>query len=157
LAHHAHNAGQDSNPMRLRILIATAIIATLLANPCQAAIRIEDDLGGPLGDYILRYSNVVQSGEKVIIDGRCYSACTTVIGLVPPKSICVTPRARLGFHAALIRDHWGRLVVDPDATRLLFNIYPKLIRDWVVFNGGLDARMIYIGGDDLAKLYAWCR
>jgi hypothetical protein len=143
--------------MRLRFLITFAIFATVLANPCQAAIRIEDDLGGPLGDYILRYSNVGQSGEKVIIDGRCYSACTTVIGLVPPKSICVTPRARLGFHAALIADRWGRMVVDPGATRLIFSMYPKPIRDWLEFNGGLDARMIYIGGDDLAKLYAWCR
>ena len=142
--------------MRLRILIATAIIATLLANPCQAAIRIEDDLGGPLGDYILRYSNVGQSGEKVIIDGRCYSACTTVIGLVPPKSICVTPRAQLGFHAALIRNLWGRLIVDPDATLLMFNMFPRPIRDWIAFNGGLNARMIYIGSRYLAKLYAWC-
>jgi hypothetical protein len=156
LAHHAHNGSQGSNPMRLRIL-AFAIFATLLANPCQAVVRIEDDLGGRLGDYILRYANMGQSGEKVIIDGRCYSACTTVIGLVPPKSICVTPRARLGFHAALIADRWGRLVVDANATRLIFDMYPKPIRDWLEFNGGLDTRIIYIGGNDLAKLYAWCR
>jgi hypothetical protein len=114
-------------------------------------------LGGRLGDHILRYSNVVRSGEKVIIDGRCYSACTTVIGLVPPKNICVTPRARLGFHAALMPNHWGRLVVDPGATRLMFSMYPKPIQAWLAFNGGLDTRMIYISNDDLAKLYAWCR
>jgi len=143
--------------MRLHILIAFAILTTFLTSPCEAAIRIEDDLGGSLGDYILRYSNVSQSGEKVIIDGRCYSACTTLIGLVPSKSICVTPRARLGFHAALTRNHWGRLVVDRDATRLIISMYPKPIRDWVAVNGGLDARMIYIGSNDLAKLYAWCR
>jgi hypothetical protein len=142
--------------MRLRNLIAFAIFALPLANPCRAAIRIEDDLGGRLGDYILRYSNAGQSGKKIIIDGRCYSACTTVIGLVLPKSICVTPRAQLGFHAALIPNQWGRLVVDQQATRLMFSMYPKPIRDWLAFNGGLDTRMIYISGGDLAKLYAWC-
>ena len=142
--------------MRLCTL-AFAIFAILLANPCEAAIRIGDDMGGRLGDYILRYSNAGQSGEEVIIDGRCYSACTTVIGLVPPKRICVTPRARLGFHAASIRDRWGRRVIDPEATRLIFNMYPKPVQDWLALNGGLDVRMIYITGDQLAGLYARCR
>jgi hypothetical protein len=114
-------------------------------------------LGGPLGDYILRFSNVSRSGEQIVIDGRCYSACTTVIGLVPTKRICVTPRAVLGFHAALAPDNRGGLVVDPDATRVMYDIYPKRIRDWLKINGGLDARMIYLSGADLAKLYARCR
>ena len=142
--------------MKLRFLPAFAIFALLLINPCRAAIRITDDLGGSLGDYILRYSGVSQSGEKVIIDGRCYSACTTVIALVPAKSICVTPRARLGFHAALMPNQWGILVVNPGATRLMFSMYPKPIRDWLDFNGGLDRRMIYIESKYLAKLYARC-
>jgi len=157
LAHQMHNDSRDKIPMRPHILIAFTILSVFLMKPCEAAIRIENDLGGPLGNYILRYSNVGQSGERVIIDGRCYSACTTVIGLVPPKSICVTPRAKLGFHAALIRNHWGRLIVDPDATPLMFNMFPRPIRDWIAFNGGLNARMIYIGSRYLAKLYAWCR
>ena len=142
--------------MRLRKQIACVLFAIFLTNTCEAAIRIQDDSGGPLGDYILRFSNVSRSGEQIVIDGRCYSACTTVIGLVPTKRICVTPRAVLGFHAALAPDHWGRLVVDPDATRLMYDIYPKRIRDWLKINGGLDARMIYLSGADLAKLYARC-
>jgi hypothetical protein len=144
--------------MRLRKQIAFALLATLLANTCEAAIRIEDDLGGPLGDYILRFSNASRSREKVIIDGRCYSACTTVIGLVPPQNICVTPRAVLGFHAALAPDHWGGLAIDADATRLIYNIYPKPIQEWLKNSGGLERRrMIYLRSADLAKLYARCR
>jgi hypothetical protein len=141
--------------MHPRKQIIVALVATLLANTCEAAIRIEDDLGGPLGDYILRFSNA--SRERVIIDGRCYSACTTVLGLVPPKNICVTPRAVLGFHAALAPDHGGGLVVDSDATRLIYNMYPKPIQEWLKFNGGLERRMIYLRGADLAKLYSRCR
>jgi hypothetical protein len=148
---------QGRNSMRLRKQTAYTLFAIFLANTCEAAIRIQDDSGGPLGDYILRFSNVSRSGEQIVIDGRCYSACTTVIGLVPAKRICVTPRAVLGFHAALAPDHMGKLVVDPDATRVMYDIYPKRIRDWLKINGGLDARMIYLSGADLAKLYARCR
>lgn len=136
--------------------IIFALLAIFLANTCEAAIRIEDDLGGPLGDYILRFSNVNRSGDTVIIDGRCYSACTTVIGLVSTKKICVTPRAELGFHAALAPNRWGWLVVHPDATRLMYNLYPKPIRNWLNSSGGLNAQMIYLRGADLAKLYKWC-
>ena len=39
------------------------------------------------------------SGEKVIIDGPCLSACTLVLSTVPSNRICVTKRAVLGFHA----------------------------------------------------------
>jgi len=143
--------------MRLRKQIACALFAIFLTNTCEAAIRIQDDSGGPLGDYILRFSNVSRSGEQIVIDGRCCSACTAVIGLVRTNRICVTPRAVLGFHAALAPDHRGALVVDPDATRLMLDIYPKRIRDWLKTNGGLDAHMIYLSGADLAKLYARCR
>jgi hypothetical protein len=143
--------------MRLRNRIAWALFAIFLANPCEAEIRIHDDSGGPLGNYFLRFSNVSRSGEQVVIDGRCYSACTAVIGLVPTNRICVTPRAVLGFHAALAPDHSGRLVVDPAATRLMYNIYPNRIRGWLKINGGLKTHMIYLSGADLARLYAHCR
>jgi hypothetical protein len=121
--------------MRLRNLIAFATLATLLANSCQAAVLIENDLGGPLGKYILHFSNIGRLGERVIIDGPCYSACTTVVGLVPPTRICVTSRAILGFHAALVPDGWGTLVVDQDATRLMYGMYPRPIQAWLTFNG----------------------
>lgn len=143
--------------MRLGQQIAFWLFAIFLVNTCEAAIRIQDDTGGSLGDYILRFSNVSRSVEQIVIDGRCYSACTTVIGLVPTKRICVTPRAVLGFHAALAPDHRGRLVVDPDATRFLYDIYPKRIQDWLTINGGLNERMIYLSGAELVKFYARCR
>ena len=146
----------DKGSMLVSRRIAFALVATFLATTCQAAIRIGDDLGGPLGNYILRFSNISRSGEMVIIHGRCYSACTIVIGLIAPGKICVTPRAVLGFHAALAPDQLGRLVIDPDATRLMYGMYPKPIQDWLKFNGGLERRMIYLGGADLAKMYAHC-
>ena len=142
--------------MHLRKRIAVALVTTLLASTCEAAIRIDNDLGGPLGDYILRFSTVNRSGDNVVIDGRCYSACTAFTGLIPPRRICVTRRAVFGFHAALAPDRFGRLVIDLNATRLMYGMYPKRIRDWLKFNGGLKERMIYLSGRDLAKIYARC-
>ncbi len=143
--------------MHPRKQIIFALVATCLASTGKAAVWIEDDLGGRLGDYIIRFSDLGRSGEPVAIDGRCYSACTVVIGLIPTEKICVTARAVLGFHAALAPDQSGSLIVDPDATRLIYNLYPKPIRDWLTMNGGLGARMIYLRGADLIKLYPRCR
>jgi hypothetical protein len=137
--------------------IAVALLAAVLANTCEAATWIADDLGGPLGDYIVRFSKLSRSGERIVIDGRCYSACTAVIGLIPPARLCVTRQAVFGFHAAMAPDQWGRLIVDQAATRLLYNIYPKSVRAWLTRNGGLESEMIYLRGAELAKFYALCR
>jgi hypothetical protein len=36
-------------------------------------------------------------------------------------------------------------------------MYPKPIQKWLKLNGGLERRMIYLRGDDLAKMYSQCR
>jgi hypothetical protein len=77
-------------------------LRTILRRPCRAvpSIRIADDRGGKIGAYIDRYQSLRSSGETVIIDGLCASACTMVLGAVPRERICVTSQAVLGFHAA---------------------------------------------------------
>src|SRR5262249_34348411 len=80
--------------------IATVAIAVTIVNSASATVRITDDYGGVIGDYLDRFKSVRDSGERVIIDGLCLSACTLVLGIVPQDHICVTSRARLGFHAA---------------------------------------------------------
>jgi hypothetical protein len=47
-----------------------------------------------------RYDAIRASGQTVIIDGLCLSACTMVLGAVSHNLICVTSQANLGFHAA---------------------------------------------------------
>jgi len=66
----------------------------------DAAVRIGQDRGGRIGAYVDKYQGLRSSGEMVIIDGSCVSACTIVLGSVPHDRICVTSRANLGFHAA---------------------------------------------------------
>jgi hypothetical protein len=68
---------------------------------CQTQIlrRITNDRGGLIAAYTVRYQRLASSGESVIIDGLCASACTMVLSALPYDKICVTPRATLGFHA----------------------------------------------------------
>ena len=83
----------------LTTLLAASFLLSGIA-ACVAAVRIVEDPGGRIGAYVDRYEGVRNSGEMVIIDGYCASACTIVLGTVPHDRICVTARARLGFHAA---------------------------------------------------------
>lgn len=139
-----------------RILIIGMLFGTLLVQPSEAAIRIQNDMGGPLGDYLLRFSNVRNSGELVIIDGRCFSACTIVTGSVPHQNICVTARATLGFHAARTPNQWGSLVVNAAATRVLYSLYPTNIKKWLNQHGGLGIDPIILAGSELSKMYPLC-
>jgi hypothetical protein len=68
-------------------LIAVPLLFAGVA-PNQAAVRIADDRGGQIGSYITKFQNLRSSGESVAIDGLCASACTIVLGAVPPaKSV----------------------------------------------------------------------
>ena len=139
-----------------RILIAAMLFGTLFVQSSDAAVWIRDDMGGALGDYILKFSSIRKSGQLVVIDGDCYSACTLVTGAVPRKNICITPRAALGFHAALVPNFFGGLVVNDAATHAMFNLYPNNIKIWVNRHGGLGMRPIILSGRDLASMYPAC-
>ena len=98
-----------------------------------------------------------QSGERVIIDGPCLSACTLVLSTIPRNRICVTRRAVLGFHAPRLVDRQtGRSSGAPQATRLVIDSYPAGVRAWIKKRGGLSQKLILLRGRDLAALYRRC-
>ncbi len=66
------------------------------------------------------------------------------------------PRARLGFHAAWEFGHAGRPVTNPMATRFLLAMYPPSVRSWIKRRGGLNGKMIYLSGRELAAMYPRC-
>jgi hypothetical protein len=133
------------------------MIAATAQNCAAAVVRITDDHGGNIGAYWSRYSALRASSDQVVIDGMCSSACTLVLGMVPPDRICVTKNAVLGFHAAWQRGFLGVPVTNEPATRTLMSLYPVPIRQWIARNGGLGDRMIYLSGRDLMRLYRECR
>lgn len=126
------------------------------AMKAEAAMRIADDRGGRIGTYIDKYESLRQSGETVIIDGMCASACTIVLGTVPRDRICITSRASLGFHAAWDFGPGGQQVTNPVATKMLFQIYPPHIKRWITRRGGLKSGMIFLRGRELAGMYKPC-
>src|SRR6185437_4307537 len=81
---------------------------------------------------------------------------TLVLGIIPRTRICVTPRARLGFHAAWMPDADGRPVTSPMGTQALWNLYPMSVRRWINRHGGLSRKMIFMQGRDLAGVVPLC-
>jgi hypothetical protein len=141
--------------MRIAALLGAAVAALAISN-ASAAVRIKADPGGQIGPYLENLALLRSSGEKVIIDGPCLSACTMVLGVIPRNRICVTARARLGFHAAWHPGENGRPIPSRAATQLLMDIYPEHVRSWIKERGGLSPRMMYLTGRELAAMYQTC-
>ena len=142
--------------MRMKIVLLAAAIAALTFGSASAAMRITDDMGGLMTEYASRFAAVRDSGEKVVVDGPCYSACTMLLGMLPRDQVCVTPNAVMGFHAAWNFDESGRRVTSTSATRTLYDIYPQRVRSWIAKRGGLSPQMKFMRGRELAAMYPMC-
>jgi hypothetical protein len=125
--------------------------------PVHAEIRILGSPGGQVGPFLDLFERVRASGEVVVIDGPCLSACTLVLSVVPNDRICVTRRAVLGFHAARSIDRRGRLYAEPEASEAVLEAYPGPVRDWIRHRGGLSSRLLLLRGRELAAIYPRCR
>jgi hypothetical protein len=140
-----------------RLTLFLAAIGFLAASlPAFAEMRILASPGGRVGYFVEFFDRVRASGEPVIIDGPCLSACTLVLSIVPNQRICVTRRAVLGFHGAFSFDAHGRAVGDPEASAAVLEAYPAPIRDWIRRRGGLTKRSLMLRGRELAAMYPRC-
>jgi hypothetical protein len=136
------------------LLAAVLLLAGVAAG--RAEVRIAEDRGGRIETYVGKFQGVRNSGEIVIIDGFCASACTIVLGTVPHDRICVTSRAKLGFHAAWDPGSNGRKITNAEATQTLYLMYPSEIRRWIDQRGGLTPHMIFLRGRELTAMYRPC-
>src|SRR6478735_3180514 len=136
------------------VLAAVLLLASVGAS--QAVVRIADDRGGRIGTYVDKYQGLRTSGEAVIIDGLCASACTIVLGAIPHDRICVTSHATLGFHAAWDFGNNGRAITNPEATQMLYAMYPSQVKRWISQRGGLTPHMIFLKGRQLQAMYKPC-
>ena len=141
-------------PVRAVLVLALALFAML---PARADVRIVSSPGGAVDAYLAFFARVRQSGERVIIDGPCLSACTLVLSTIPRNRICVTRRAVLGFHAPQWFDpRTGHTMRAPDATRTVTASYPPGLRAWIKKRGGLTQKVIFLRGNELTALYPRC-
>jgi hypothetical protein len=143
--------------------LASAVVSFVtssiaLPSIASAEVRIVSDPGGEVSSYVQKYEAVRASGERVVIDGPCLSACTLLLGIVPRSHICVTQQAVLGFHAASYYDDASRsLVPTREGSRLVMQIYPAEIRGWIGRHGGLTPKLIQLRGRELTSMYQTCQ
>jgi hypothetical protein len=138
-----------------RSIVTAVFLLTGLAS-AFADVRILASTGGEVVPFLKLFETLRYSGERVIIDGPCYSACTLVLSEISRNRICVTSRAVLGFHGARLVDQGGREYDASDATRLMAASYPAAIRAWIERHGGLTTRLIFLHGRELASFYPHC-
>jgi hypothetical protein len=141
----------------IRVCAMTAAILLTIAwlTPASAIERISNDSGGRIGTYLTKFSALRRTGQPVMIDGTCASACTLVVGMIPRNHICVTPRAVLAFHAAWDPTLYGAQLNKP-GTRYLWSHYPPGVRNWIAHHGVLKSETIYLSGRELAALFPTC-
>jgi len=147
--------------MKWQSILAAALAsvsgALFIAGTASADVRIVNDPGGEVSSYLRTFYEMRATGERIVIDGPCLSACTLLTGIVPRDHVCVTRRAVLGFHAASYYNEVSRSLVPTRAgTRLVMRFYPPEIRVWINRYGGLAPQLITMRGRDLAALYPPC-
>ena len=140
-----------------RAFATIALLGTMLCTPARAEVRILASPGGQVGPFLDLFEKVRASGERVVIDGPCLSACTLVLSVVPAGRICVTRRAVLGFHAARSIDRRGRMYAEPEASEVVLEAYPAAVRGWIRRRGGLTSHLLLLRGRELASIYPSCR
>src|SRR5215813_7942854 len=141
-------------PLRLvTFVISTAFMVFAGAcAPASADIRILGSPGGEVGGFVKLFALMRESGERIIIDGPCYSACTLVLSSIPKERICVTPRAVLGFHGALLADAAGHVFRAPSSLNAaVAEVYPEPVQDWIARHGGLRRKMLTLRGAELYR------
>jgi hypothetical protein len=141
-----------------RAVLAGALASVLMTCAASADVRITNDPGGEVSSYVQKFQQMRESGERIVIDGPCLSACTLLTGIVPRDHVCVTSRAVLGFHAASYYDDASRsLVPTREGSRLVMQVYPPEIRSWINRHGGLRPQLITLRGRELTALYHICQ
>ena len=141
----------------MKAVFLAVLLCGLVVPRAQAEVRILASPGGQVGPFLDLFERVRASGERVVIDGPCLSACTLVLSMVPNDRICVTRRAVLGFHAARSIDQRGRMYAEPEASELVLEAYPAPVRGWIQHRGGLSSRLLLLRGRELAAIYPSCR
>jgi len=136
--------------------MATAGCAVAIALPGCGAYGAEvvhgNDEGGLLGEYVEKYRAMAARGDRLVVDGPCYSACTLALGIV---DVCATPRASFGFHMAQSMTLFGYF---PSYywSRYMMAHYPPEITAWIVSKGGLTPDLKILRGEELAALVPSC-
>src|SRR4029077_15710189 len=133
--------------MKWLAILAGAIASAVVTCVASADVRIVGDPGGEVSSYVQKFTEIRDSGQRIVIDGPCLSACTLFTGIVPPDRVCITRRAALGFPAASYDNDASRALVRTcHGSALVMRLHPPAIRAWINRLGGLRPQMIVMRG-----------
>jgi len=129
------SAKQVGDVFRILLVARIAILTSVLARSAHAEkVYYLHDPGGDVAAHIYTYSHINAEYDRVVIDGQCKSACTTVLGVVPLNKICITPAGYFMFHAGHHRDR----SINPGLTQQMMAAYAPAVRDWVIRHHALE-------------------
>jgi hypothetical protein len=78
--------------MKWKSIVAGALASVLgtlfIAGSASADVRIVNDPGGEVSSYLRTFYQMRVTGERIVIDGPCLSACTLLTGIVPRDHVC---------------------------------------------------------------------
>ena len=119
------------------------------------------DHGGFVASYLADLERLEALGIRQLrIDTTCASACTVFLRL--GQRVCITGRARIGFHHIVF---WNRATAGSSrlfAAEREFNdrflqSLPGKIRTWRGISGGLPWRMVWLKGEEAAQRIGRCQ
>lgn len=125
--------------------------------PVAPVVTITEDGGGVVDEFAERVLDYRAARVVVRIEGPCLSSCTLVTAL--RDRVCVGPDAVLGFHQAYIPIEGREFDASnrsDEGVHLMMRFYPPRVRDWLKRHGGLTARMIFLHGRPLRRLFHAC-
>lgn len=144
----------------IKSILAGALFLFLSTSSAPALVVINDDGGGLIDEYVLRYQIIRASQDRILIDGMCASACTLFLGTIDPSRVCVTDNAKLGFHSA---SEVNRLTRESrfseKGTALLWLTYPQNVKDLLKskgFDGQEHPDLVMIEGKELQSIVQPC-
>lgn len=151
----------------MRGILAALAALVLATGSAQAMPRIKDgkvvitfDRGGYIDAFVAKWKYIAQKGYKVEVRGPCVSACTLLLGIVPPENVCWADGARFGFHAASVGSWDGKkwvFRVDPTYTvKMDFQFYPRWVARWVADNVPLTNDVVFMGPEVFGSHYRRC-
>jgi hypothetical protein len=96
---------------------------------------ITADGGGSIPLYERRFFGAATENTRWVVDGKCYSACTMVLGT---GRVCATRRAQFGFHAGYYNYLGFWKVITPEWTHQMYQSYPDNVKAWVDAHRAMD-------------------
>lgn len=138
-------------------LHALALAAALVSSTAEATTVITENDGGVVEDFWVEIQSHQMRGEKIVVDGPCYSSCTLTLVLADKGLMCATPRAFFAFHRAYSGKKGTEAYEDDGGwTDVMMTQLPKSVSSWLSEHGGITHAWKTLAGSDMEARVPMC-